>query len=137
MFGSKVPTVSATISQGSGGFRCELILQDAKAPHFVTTLEIPRGWAEQVVLGAPSAFTVQPLPVTGMDPDWVDEWNRRTLRLVGCMELVPRVPARLFFPARLLLVPDLVINGQFQDRREAGAAIGYFRATHAEFGGTG
>ena len=116
--------------------RCEFVLKNAKSPHYLITLEIPREWAEQVSLGLPSSFHAQPLPPEGVDPNWAAEWNRKNLRLVGCMELEPNVPGRLFFPARLPVVPNLVMSGQFTNSRKLGGAISFFRATFAEFGGS-
>jgi len=137
VFAAKLPKVVASISQGSNGIRCEFVLKNAKSPHYLTTLEVPRGWAEQVSLGVPSSFRVQPLPADGMDSNWIIEWNRKNLRLVGCLELQPNTPARLFLPARLPLLPDLVINGQFESSRTAGGTVAFFRASHAEFGSEG
>ena len=131
---NKSPMVSAIISQGAGGFRCELTLKLAKTPHYLISLEIPRRWAEEVGLGPPSAFVAQPLPPDGLDPKWAHAWNRKNLRLVGCMELEPNRSARLFFPARLPLVPDLEINGQFTSSRNAGSPVAFFRASFGEFG---
>ena len=112
-----------------------MTLKNTKFPHYLTTLEVPRGWAEQVALGLPSSFRVEPLPSEGVDPKWVEGWNRKTLRLVGCMELEPNTPARLFIPAGLPIVPNLVINGQFSSTRGSGGNVLSFRATLAEFGG--
>jgi len=129
-----LPTVIATISQGSSGIYCELLLNKAKAPHYLTMLEVPRGWAERSSLRLPSSFQIEPLPPDGVDPNWAREWNLRNLRLVGCMELEPNVRARVFFPAHIPVPPDLVINGQFTSSRKAGGTLAFFRATFAEYG---
>ena len=128
--GGPIPAVSSTVRSAEGALVGELTLSNSTAPHFVTSLSVPRNDAERLQLQPPAGFVAQPLPAEGADPAWVEEWNRENLRFVGRLELVPGVPTRLVMPASAAHDHGVTLKGQFENGRRFGGSIGFFSLTY-------
>lgn len=85
----------------AGRVRCHFYYDGPEDHYALSEIDLPRSLAEELGLEAPVGFEPTPLAAEkGDDPEFVDNYNRDRLRLLGNQPLPPRAEVILDLPAR-------------------------------------
>jgi hypothetical protein len=110
--------MSGMASVEAGALVCTIELTGSEKPLYLESLTARRADADAIGLGTPAGLALEPMPATPRDDaEWVAQWNRDNVRLVGRIALPPAQPVRIVFPlsgdpGRPLLLQGTVTNGR-------------------------
>jgi hypothetical protein len=117
ILGGTASRVTSNVEVGSNELVVTLTLCDSESPRYIVSLDMPRTSAEEIGIGAPTDFRVEPLRDSRSDPDWLEEWNRENIRFTGDVQLAPNTPT--VFRFSLMRAPSnrFQIKGQLESGR--------------------
>jgi len=104
-----------------------LTLVDSESPLYVMSLDVPRLFAEEAGLEAPSGFQPAALEDKRADPEWIANWNKENLNLVGKLALQPNAPTTLRFPLASAIHKPFEIRGRLESGRTFLNSMSFFR----------
>ena len=115
--GGTFPKVASKAHVNSTELVAALTLSSSDSPMYVVSLDVPRAAAEQLGLGAPTGFRVEPLKDAKSDPKWVESWNDENLRFAGKLELKPNEATTIRFRLERPPIEEVEIKGQLEAGR--------------------